>query len=346
MSQKTKIQWCETSWNPIRGCSMVSTGCSRCYAERVAARFSGPGLPYEGTIGGNGKWNGVIKLVEEHLLDPLRWKRPRRVFVNSMSDLFHENCPDEWVHRVFMVMASSRRHIFQILTKRPERMADYFKRFAWGDIIAMARQECENRPPFGKMNEADHLSAQYQIDDTFSGTRPSILGEEHYHDAKPPRLPQAWPLPNIWLGCSVENQATADERIPHLLRCPAAVRFLSVEPLLGPVEIQDMLMGTDRNHGNCMVCGNTIGCECPGEGPMIHWVIVGGESGSGARPCNVEWVRSIVQQCKAAGVACFIKQFGSDALYPSGVHCRLKDSKGGDPSEWPSDLRVREFPTK
>ena len=316
MSDQTKggIAWTYETWNPICGCSMVSTGCANCYAEKVAVRFGGKGGPYEGTVT-NGRWNGTIKLVEEHLTDPLRWKRPRRVFVNSMSDLFHPNCPDEWVDRIFAVMAMSPQHTFQILTKRPERMAEYlFDRETW---IA---QEVERR--------------KWKATVDF--------------DASDLHLPE-WPLPNVWLGTSVENQATADDRIPHLLNCLAAVRFLSVEPLLGPVDLTRLGFAWGEPNPRSNIS-------------RIDWVIAGGESGAVARPCNVEWVRSIVAQCKAAGVPCFVKQLGSNVYSDTetwwkaedvgakcksaagGVSWKLNDSKGGDQSEWPKDLRVREWP--
>jgi protein gp37 len=269
VSDKTGIQWTDATWNPIRGCSRVSEGCRNCYAEVVAARFSGPGQPYEGlarrTSTGGARWTGKIMFVEKHLEDPLRWKKPKRIFVNSMSDLFHEGVSDHQLDRIFAVMAKAQRHTFQVLTKRPERMLAY------------------------------------------SNAR--LLG---------------LPLPNVWLGVSVEDQKAADERIPLLLETPAAVRFLSCEPLLGPVQFP-------------LPC---IGSRFWGD---LHWVIVGGESGHNARPCDVQWIRDIVNQCKAAGAAAFVKQLGA---YPvSGSFAMaLTDGHGGNPEEWSPGLRVREFP--
>jgi protein gp37 len=297
MSDKTGIQWTDATWNPIRGCSRVSEGCRNCYAEVVAARFSNPGQPYEGlarrTSNGGARWTGKIMFVEKHLEDPLHWKRPRRIFVNSMSDLFHEGVTDAQLDRIFGVMAQAQRHTFQVLTKRPERMLAY------------------------------------------SNAR--LLG---------------LPLPNVWLGVSVEDQKAADERIPLLFDTPAAVRFLSCEPLLGPVELsqqwRDYLAGwnvREQHHPNCD--GYTCDAGCPiaeqYQTEKINWVIVGGESGANARPCDTRWVRSLVDQCAAAGVAAFVKQLGAYPITDT-FAMTLNDSHGGNPEEWAPFLRVREFP--
>lgn len=241
----TKIEWTDATWNPIRGCSRVSEGCRNCYAERVAARFSGPGMPYErlAQMTKEGpRWTGTIRLVTEKLFDPIRWKRPRRIFVNSISDLFHENVPDSWIDMIFRRMHAARWHTFQVLTKRPERMKRY----------------CEMR------------------------------FVQHHEN------PIWRPLPNVWLGVSVENQATADKRIPILLETPAAVRWISAEPLLGPLEIVryfEVLKGGPYFSG-------------------LDWVVVGGESGPGARPMHPNWARSLRDQCVAAGIPFFFKQWG------------------------------------
>lgn len=304
MSQATGIEWTDATWNPVRGCSRVSEGCRNCYAERVAARFSGPGLPYEGLArqrsNGEPQWTGSIMLVREHLEDPLRWKRPRRVFVNSMSDLFHPGVPDSYINAVFGVMCLAHRHQFQILTKRPGRMRDF-------------------------------VSSQYG-------------GKE--------------PLPNVWLGVSVENQEAADERIPLLLDTPAAIRFLSCAPLLGPVSLQqswrDYLEGWDTApehvcHGDEERCHRMCPEPIQVRTAAVDWVIVGGESGPGARSCDIHWVRDLVAQCGFAGVPCFVKQLGSNpdnSAQPDGdlIKAYIRDRKGGDMAEWPEDLRVRQFP--
>ena len=186
MSYKSSIEWCDATWNPIRGCSMVSHGCTNCYAMKVAHRFSGTGMAYDGLTkmtSAGPVWNGKITLVPKLLDQPLRWRRPRKIFVNSMSDLFHENVPDSFIAQVWNVMQNANHHTFQILTKRPERMLSWVGKWF-----------------------------------------------------------RSWPpLPNVWLGVSTEDQATADERIPLLLKTPAAVRWISAEPLLGPIDIRQYL---------------------------------------------------------------------------------------------------------
>lgn len=264
MSQTSKIEWTDATWNPVRGCSRVSEGCRHCYAERVAARFSGARemqdggptrvdlgpYPYAGlavmTPSGP-RWTGKVRLVEELLDWPLRRRKPLRIFVNSMSDLFHEGLTDEQITRVFDVMLRSLRttpHMFQILTKRPQRMLDF----------------CRTIAPL--------------------------------HETQ-----------NIWLGVSVEDQATADGRIPLLLQTPAAVRWISAEPLLGPIDFSH-----DTEAGILSYLTRFDGGDPPTE--KLDWVVVGGESGPGARPMHPGWARSLRNQCQAAGVPFFFKQWG------------------------------------
>jgi len=253
MGYKSKIEWTDATWNPLRGCSKVSEGCRNCYAARVAARFSGEGQPYEGlaemTPHGP-RWTGKVQYVMNALNQPLKWRKPRRIFVNSMSDLFHEAVPDWFIFEVFDVMYRARWHTFQILTKRPERMWEW-------------------------------VTWYYEK----SGIERDVY-------------------PNVWLGVSVENQRVADERIPLLLQTPAAVRFLSMEPLLGPVDLTNYLpyqyQATDEWGAFTDLYVQT----------GVDWVIVGGESGPGARPMHPDWVRSIRDQCQAAGVAFHFKQWG------------------------------------
>lgn len=342
MSSATSIEWTDRTWNPVRSCSRVSEGCRNCYAERQAARFSDPGRYAHGFVErtkSGPRWTGRVELVPEKLAEPLSWRKPQRVFVNSMSDLFHGDLPDEDIVRVFAVMHQAPRHTFQVLTKRPERMREWFTRSVhWNAYTRMLKLT-------GPLTDA------------------RIAGNP-------------WPLPNVWLGVSVEDQKTADERIPILLDTPAAVRFVSAEPLIGPVKLHEYLLGFAAGNGvaDCS-CGHGHGfyrcpnygsvsakchireCGCPGftkarGASGLHWLIVGGESGPGARPCDVAWIRSIVKQCKSAGVACFVKQLGSNPWADQSrcdepanhwIH-RLRDRKGGDLDEWPSDLRVREFP--
>ena len=268
MSDGTGIEWTDATWNPVRGCTRVSDGCRYCYAERVAVRFSGPGMPYEGLaesvvrVHGDGsesllaRWTGKIKIVEEHMEDPLRWKRPRRIFVNSMSDLFHDNVPDVEIDRIFAVMALAHQHTFQVLTKRPKRMMEYLTTPGRAELISWEAAKVEG-------NAAEWHSL---------------------------------PLPNVWLGVSVENQSAADERIPFLTKTPAAVRFLSCEPLLGPIDTLEARMKA------------WDGSAFPP--PKIDWVIAGGESGPHARPMHPDWARSLRDQCVASAVPFFFKQWG------------------------------------
>jgi protein gp37 len=275
MSGRTSIEWTDASWNPVRGCSRVSEGCRHCYAERIAARFSGPGEPYDGLASmrdGEPRWSGNVRLIEKHLLDPLHWKAPRRVFVNSMSDLFHGKVTTNDIDRIFAVMALTPQHTFQILTKRPERMRGY--------CLAPETQH--------RIGEQRAILAG--------------ISESELADAV--AIPPHWPLPNVWLGTSVENQAAADERIPHLVRTPAAIRFISAEPLLGALSIEPWLRPgpLKPEHG------------IPGV-RRVDWVIAGGESGPRARPMHPDWARDLMHQCQRAGVPFFFKQWGAWTPY-------------------------------
>jgi protein gp37 len=252
--------------------------------HRIENMFQSPAQPkYAGLTvvnqRGDRHFNGKVRCHDDVLETPLRWKKPRRIFVNSMSDLFHKDVPFEFIDKVFAVMALCPQHTFQVLTKRPERMAEYTCQLKAGE-----RFVC-NAAAFELPEKPQRLAG------VIVG---KVLGENEGM------------LPNVWLGCSVENQETADERIPHLLRCPAAVRFLSVEPMLGPVTFTDQLMGQWRRDQS------TYFSPVPGSTyqPMIHWVIVGGESGPGSRPMYPNWVRAVRDQCAHAGVPFFFKQWG------------------------------------
>ncbi len=309
MSDKSGIQWTEATWNPVTGCSKVSQGCKNCYALRDWPRLSAP-RPKPNAYTGRAFTD--VMCHPERLDQPLRWTKPRRVFVNSMSDLFHEAVPDEFIQSVFTVMAIAWAHTFQILTKRPDRMQSLLSRWRADDM--------------------------YTYWHSYSGA---------------PREIDSWPLPNVWLGVSVEDQATADERIPLLLQTPAAVRFVSYEPALAGVEfdrimrndgwVVDSLRGVYSRHHDEGFDHPAAIEECGG-GPRLDWVIVGGESGPKARPCVIGWVRDTVRQCKAASVAVFVKQLGALPTNREGLPHYLMDRKGGDMAEWPEDLRVREFP--
>ena len=307
-STNTSIEWTDATWNCVTGCSKVSPGCAHCYAERLAPKVFAGQMTVEMKSRPEGGAYPVerkrqftdVRCHEDRLDQPLRWRKPRRIFVNSMSDLFHEDVPDDFIDRAFAVMALAPRHTFQILTKRAERMQAYVQSRKYPNVVV-------------------HMMAILQNADS------------------PHSTPDAgWPLPNVWLGVSVENQHFYDERIGKLLRTPAAVRFISYEPALGPL---DLRMG---------------GMSMPDYAdlnplPKLDWLIVGGESGPGARPFDLAWARSIVQQCQTAGVPVFVKQLGAKPIttYDNGAQVYdvpLRDRKGGDIDEWPADLRVRQFP--
>lgn len=328
MSSGSSIEWTEATWNPVVGCTRASRGCDHCYAVTMTHRLEAMGrTKYAGLTVLNGRgdrhFNGVVRTVPEALEIPLHWRKPRMIFVNSMSDLFHggiygQGHDDstwkegkfnaagfEFLLEVWHTMLRCPRHTFQILTKRPRIMADMVPR-----VMAKLNQDA--------------------------------------------------PLPNVWLLASCEDQEQLDKRVPPLLRCPAAVRGLSLEPLLGPIDLapyigaREIEAGSYRDH-------EAVRADWLWH---LHWVIIGGESGGGARPCNIDWIRSIIAQCREAGVACFVKQLGALPrehinVFNSGAWPKdqkaiadgdeqvlicLKDRKGGDPVEWPADLRVREFP--
>lgn len=375
MAENTKIEWCHHTFNHVRGCTKISAGCANCYADTMAKRNP----KTLGVWGPNGK---RVVASEASWREPLKWDRlakaageRHRVFCASMADVFEDwqgamldskgerlviykpnggflttapyieeppaNC--RWMTmqdvraRLFALIDATPNLDWLLLTKRPENIAEMMPPYFPGGYIAEA----------GRMN-------------------------------------QEGPRPNVWLGVSVENQKAADERIPLLLQTPAAVRFLSMEPLLGPVDLSKFLWdawecpecGDDHENGKWLLPPNKRYCGvCAGDGgrdvlvnrkgKLLHWAIVGGESGHGARPCNIAWIRSIVEQCKAAGVACFVKQIGSKPYESASdghtvrswneaevrlngefVQIHLKDKKGGNPDEWPEDLRIRQFPER
>ena len=278
MGDKSKIEWTDATWNPVSGCTKVSAGCKNCYAERWFPRVY------------NRPFNDV-KMHPERLEQPLRWKRPRRIFVNSMSDLFHESVPLDFIDRVFASMAISKQHIFQVLTKRPDRMLSYIQ-----SIRISAEDDFQG------------------FDERFT-TALKPLNTNIFDDANI-ISDLTGPLRNVWLGVSVENQKTADERIPLLLRTPAAVHFLSCEPLLGPLKLDvlkldDMhrLDGNGIHYYNCLECDVDPIDDELWHGATIKWVIVGGESGPNFRPMDLDWVRNIRDQCEDAGVPFFFKQW-------------------------------------
>lgn len=289
----SKIEWTDETWNPLAGCSPVSEGCRNCYAARDANRLAGNpnskvAQAYRGTaeMRGLGKgrravFTGRINLLHDRLDQPLRWQKPRRVFVNSMSDLFHEEVPFWFIDRVFAVMALADKHTFQILTKRPERAVEYFEYNSGGRLTG------------GTLERVAGMATIYA----------SQRGEDVSHPYWDMWL-EKWPLPHIWIGTSVEDQAALDERVSHLLDVPAAVRWLSMEPLLGPVTFANRFwMPTDEPVPESSYWLDGL--------RRLDWIVVGGESGHGARAMHPDWVHTIQAECEEAGVPFFFKQWGA-----------------------------------
>jgi len=245
----TSIEWTKMTWNPVTGCTPVSAGCRNCYARRMAQRLRGRyGYPADDPF--------RVTLHPDRLTEPSHWKKPQMIFVGSMTDLLHPDVPFAFLADVFQRMAECPQHVFQLLTKRPERLKQFYHDLTWA-------------------------------------------------------FPA--PLANVWLGVTVENQETADERIPLLLECPGAVRFVSCEPLLGPVRFDLLLEYTTRDDvaaETARILSVTSECILPEWHSRIDWVIVGGETGPAARPMHLDWARSIRDQCLAAGVPFFFKRDG------------------------------------
>jgi protein gp37 len=311
MSAATSIEWTDATWNPVTGCTEVSPGCDHCYAKTFAERFrGGPGHHFEHGFD--------VQLREDKLSLPLRWRKPRKVFVNSMSDLFHDFVPDDYIARVFAVMAGARQHTFQLLTKRHGRMHSLL-----------------NSQRF-----VDKVRVYY----SWADDDPSVIDYEN--DQRPAF--SVWPLPNVWLGVSVENQQWANIRIPALLDTPAAVRWLSCEPLLGPVDLDGPVINGHRPKLTYWLTGRPDwGQEHTGPtgvvmqdlvtGPRIDWVVVGGESGRGARPMDPEWAHRLRDQCQAANVPFLFKQWGEWAprctLALCGRRCSCAGANASHPTE-------------
>lgn len=292
MGDKSKIEWTDATWNPVTGCTRVSEGCRNCYIERTPPfrnanrRFMNrEGQPSHEV----GSTTGVT-LHPDRLDQPLRWKKPRRVFVNSLSDLFHDQVPDDFILSVFAVMLLANRHVFQVLTKRPSRMASLLNRDGFFD-------EVQERAIAGV--------------DEWGVSPQRAFDIRRRAGAWSPLAP--WPLPNVWFGVSVEDQKAAELRIPKLLGTPAAVRFLSCEPLLGLVDLSPWLdLVWSRPIGDADLVNDERWRAFKGE-PMrslLDWIIVGGESGPGARPMHPDWARALRDQSAAAGVPFFFKQWG------------------------------------
>jgi protein gp37 len=327
MAAASHIEWTDATWNPVTGCTLISEGCRNCYAAELAAgrlkhHPSREGLAVR-NLDGIAKFTGEVRFNEGWLDQPLRWRKPRRIFVCAHGDLFHESVPDEWIDQVFAVMALAPRHIFQILTKRPDRMREYLVQPDMPDRLgdafdAVFHHLCGplERDAKGRRgrpaNCPSHLWTSWLRSVPLTEGCPNYPGKEY-----PPELDMTAPLPNVWLGVSVEDQVTADQRIPDLLTTPAAVRFLSAEPLLGPVDLQSIQRGqwrVDALRGWKTFTGRG-GQGSQRTGLWLDWVIAGGESGPNARPCHPDWIRGLRDQCAAAQVSFFFKQWGAWAPY-------------------------------
>jgi protein gp37 len=283
MADKTHIEWTDATWNPVTGCSIVSPGCTHCYAMKLAgtrlkhipSRIGLTTMTKAGPV-----WNGTVRFNPGWLLQPISWRKPRNIFVCAHGDLFHEDVPDEWIDKVFAVMAMSPHHTFQVLTKRSARMRSYLQQQTapgrqWA-FVASHGDSPETRAAMGRLGA---------------------------------------PLPNVWLGVSTERQKEANERIPDLLATPAAVRFISAEPLLGPLDLTKIMR--QARGDDWAYCDNALtgfhAHKCGGShGPKLDWIIVGGESGDKARSMHPQWARDLRDQCAKADMLdrFFFKQWG------------------------------------
>lgn len=331
MGSKTSIGWTQSddgregaTWNAMRGCSRTiaegaeQSGCGDasgggCYAERNGWRFAGPGLPYEGLVRmtpTGARWTGKVKLVDKHLLDPVRWVSPRRIFTTSVSDPFHERYTNETIAVVFGVMVITPHHIHQCLTKRAKRMREWF---AWLEREAASCNAGVGMSPaaycFSLLQRyVQHAELDYAF--RFTDTERKLVARGDLVEAA---CKATWPLENVWLGVSCENQPATNERVPMLLKTPAAIRFLSCEPLIGPIDLENVrhrLGESSFETGSVLEGNDGFGLSAPRN--AIDWVISGTESGPGARACDVEWLRLIRDQCERAGVAHFLKQANED----------------------------------
>lgn len=325
----TSIEWAQKTWNALAGCSLESPGCTNCYAMRMAYRLALMGQQkYQGLtklVNGKPVWTGQVTFDPLSIHLPLRWKKPQRIFVNSMSDLFHENLSDEEIDQHFAVMACAPQHEFLPLTKRSSRMRKY---------LCGARRQADIGYQIGLLAHKGVITWK---------------DAERASDA----VDDQWPLKNVWLGVSVEDQKRADARIPDLLAAPAAIRWISAEPLLGPLDLTRHLWGRAEP---CDDCPRDADCACGLQSRRLNgesaldWVVIGGESGPGARDYRMVWGIELQRQLKHAGVKVFQKQVGSRPFLENMDSCgapiraHLEDRKGGDPAEWPLEMRVREYP--
>lgn len=318
MADHTGIEWADATWNPIVGCSVVSPGCTNCYAMGMAARLQAISDSWhkEGTLHlthyagttvrtkAGAVWSGKLMVAPEHVFtQPLRWRRPRRIFVNSMGDLFHEGHHDEAIDHVFAVMALAPQHTYMVLTKRSARMRAY-----------LSDPDTHHRICVAACDIAMELDLRVIL-----LSHPSL----EPHAPPGPRIHlYRWPLPNVWLGVSTEDQRRANERVPNLLATPAAIRFVSAEPLLGPLNLFSL---NERRGERGMITDWHDALRGFRFGPSeetagLDLVIAGGESGPKARPMHPDWVRSLRDQCAAAGTAFFFKQWGEWRWAPDKAH--------------------------
>lgn len=380
MAEHSDIQWTDATWPIVQGCDPYSPGCANCYVPKELIRMAGnPNPKISGPVQGLAeryvnatgqsrlRFTGKIALRHDRLDWPLTWKKPQMIFVPSHGDLFHKDVPDDFIDKVFAVMALCPQHTFQVLTKRAERMRAYVSRADLSDDLLDA---C--RDMYGRSKLKGYPTG------VFDGVDNDIVNFRH------------WPLKNVWLGVSCEDQANADERIPHLLATPAAIRFVSLEPLLGPIELLEAdpyAFGTLRvrlpkrkpDIHPPITEGSTLGDAVAALGGSmdvshrgLDWVIDGGESGTDdlVRDYDIDASRAIEAQCVAAGVPFFRKQLGrkpferAGSEWPPHIAINVDDpggevgkpsdrrlyltgfkhKKAGDPAEWPADLRRREFP--
>ncbi len=299
MSKESTIGWTNASWNPVTGCTRVSAGCQHCYAETFANRWKG--------IKGHYFEEGFkVLLRPDKLAEPLKWSKPRKIFVNSMSDIFHKEIPDSYIDKIFGVMASLPQHTFQILTKRPQRMVEYFQ----SHRIDLAYRWAEG--------------AKSVVEEKFKGTINENVRRQCTHFGTK--------LPNVWMGVSVEDQWAADQRIPLLLGTPVAVRWVSCEPLLEEVNLNHIECNPDKPGLSMSALHEQLDGCFYNSTAQLDWVVVGGESGPGCRPMNFEWARSLKNQCQGSEAKFFMKQLG-------GTHDKREDLE-----DLPEDLRIREYP--
>ena len=327
----TTIAWCDHSINPMRArnletgavghyCEKISPGCRHCYSSTLQARFQMPSFQEQ-----RGSGSSIEPFLDTTKLDQvLQRKKPTKYFWADMTDLFGDWVQDAWLDECFATMALTPQHIHMVLTKRPERMLRYLTDLP-RRLPKPGSGRCTGGPPFCR----------------------GIVSDGCDHSVGYCGAP--WPLPNVWCGVSVENQVAADARIPLLLQVPAAIRFLSCEPLLSPIDLAPYLGPLPEDED---------GAPYPGE---INWIILGGESGTQARPCQLSWIEYLVRQCQETGAACFVKQLGRRAYDPHQIYvmgqgrvyecegcvsCRYytKDPKGAAPTEWPLALRIQKFP--